>query len=438
MIEEIKNNKNKYTDKKEYSKFIIETFIKNKNILLKLTNKFKNNENNNELISEFNEYKKYFYYALKKFSKYKLYGKDEINLDQAKNIKYYTIICNDKLKLESFKIFIIFYYIESLIQKELYIPIDYEFNTKKIALMQINFEGVLFSKTIKSFIYILYPPDLDKDSNEFFIKNILCNNYIYKILHGSDSLDIPYTYTELLENNKDYIIEFTKKLVDTKYLCEYNHNDLNVKRKCKIKELLLEQKVITQKKYNDLEKNEEKMGKIYDIIIDINNLSDELTKYSLYDVIYLKFLFQKFIEIDDKIYRNLIPDMTRYIYLSRRGIINFTEKFDKIIYVLNLGKIEEFEDNLNNIFNNILELLFDKVIMNIFNIDYFKKYFINLLKAITYDILIQFYTIIMPNNTQFNGYINVSSIFIKLRELELFSIFNLLNKYKEDSIKYLA
>ena len=101
----------------------------------------------------------------------------------------------------------------------------------------------------------------------------------------------------------------------------------------KIKELLLEQKVINQKKYNELEKNEEKMGKIYDIIIDIKNLSDELTKYSLYDVIYLKFLFLKFIEIDNNIYKNLVPEMTRYIYLSRRGIINLTEKFDKIIYL---------------------------------------------------------------------------------------------------------
>ena len=75
--------------------------------------------------------------------------------------------------------------------------------------------------------------------------------------------------------------------------------------------------------------------------------------------------------------------------------------------------------------------------MNIFHINYFKKYTLNLLKAITYNILIENYKIKMNNNSDFNGYLNIGSIFKQLRNNNFFSIFNLLNMYKEKSLDYL-
>ena len=44
----------------------------------------------------------------------------------------------------------------------------------------------------------------------------------------------------------------------------------------------------------------------------------------------------------------------------------------------------------------------------------------------------------MNNDSKFNGYLNVGSIFKKLREYSLFSIFNLLNYFKESSIEYVV
>ena len=427
-------------DNNKYIEFIINEYYNNIEFLYKLVKKFEIKYDNN-LLNIYNKYKKNLFYVLKKISKITLIGGDEIYDKHAANTSYYTILCNNEINLKSFKLFILFYYIDSLISKELYLPMDCEFNTNKnssaarsfeIALMQLNFEN-----DKENFIYIFYPPKLDNDTNLFLKHNIFNNKYIKIILHGGDSLDIPYLFYTFFKNNKEEIIKFANNLIDTKYLCEYYHNDKEIDAKCKIKDILLELNIINQKKMDYLVENEIKMGNISEINIDINNISDELLKYSLYDVIYLKYLFLKFKKIDNYIYGELIPEMTSYVYLDRRGIINITEKVDKIIYRLNLGKIEDFDDNLSNIFMTILYVVYDSKIMNIFKINYFKKNIETLLKIINYNILIANYKIIMPNNTEFNGYINIGSIFKSLRLYNMMNIFKLLNYYKEEINKYL-
>lgn len=404
--------------------------------LINLKEQF-DNKITTELVTEYEKYKKIFIEKLSSISKYKIDGSNEINDPLASNIQYYCILCNNKLTLSSFKKFIILYYIESLIYKKLYLPLDYEFNTKIIALCQLNFE-LNHDDNKYSIIYIIYPPDLDALSLKFFKDNIMCNHRIYKILHGSDSLDIPYTYNTFFNDNKEDIIKFTTSLIDTKYLCEYHHIKNNIEDKCKIKELLLEHNVINQIQYDNLVKNEEKMGNISDIKIDINNISDELVKYSMYDVLFLKYLYLKFENLDKDIYHNLIPEITRYIYMERRNVIKVTEKIDNIIYRLNLATISDFDENLHTIFSNLLFIIYDEKIINIFKINYFKKIILNLLKAITYNILIENYKINMNNNTEFNGYLNITTIFKQLREYNLPTIFKLLNIYKEKSIEYLV
>ena len=124
--------------------------------------------------------------------------------------------------------------------------------------------------------------------------------------------------------------------------------------------------------------------------------------------------------------------------MERRDVIHITEKIDNIIYRLNLATISDFDQNLHTIFSDLLFVIYDKKILNIFKINYFKKIILNLLKAITYHILIDNYKILMNNNTEFNGYLNVAIIFKQLREYNLTAIFNLLNMYKEKSLEYLV
>ena len=104
--------------------------------------------------------------------------------------------------------------------------IDFEFNTKIAALIQICFEGfkIIDDRTIYSFIFIFDPNQLNKDDMNCLIKNYLINNKYLKLLHGAESLDVPYLFETILKNNKGYIKQFTnlKKMVVLKNLINQN------------------------------------------------------------------------------------------------------------------------------------------------------------------------------------------------------------------------
>ena len=83
------------------------------------------------------------------------------------------------------------------------------------------------------------------------------------------------------------------------------------------------EKIISQKKYDEIKLNEEKMGPIYDIKIDINNLSEKLIDYSFYDVIYLSRLLKNYV---DKDYFKLIIELTQLIMMDKRNIQEIVPK----------------------------------------------------------------------------------------------------------------
>ena len=57
------------------------------------------------------------------------------------------------------------------------------------------------------------------------------------------------------------------------------------------------------------------------IFYQIENVSNELLKYTLYDVLFLRHLLESFPNND--IYKKLIPQFTRLVFLERRGITNY-------------------------------------------------------------------------------------------------------------------
>src|SRR5277367_4223408 len=121
---------------------------------------------------------------------------DDINLNNLekymRNIiedKYKLFVCDRPIMLQLFKLYITYYKKHHKKQKRTaYVGIDYEFNQRKIALMQINFGDT---------IWLLNPSQFDEETKKCFVQKILINKRIYKILHGSDSLDLPYIYGEL-------------------------------------------------------------------------------------------------------------------------------------------------------------------------------------------------------------------------------------------------
>jgi hypothetical protein len=199
-----------------------------------------------------------------------------------------------------------------------YLGIDYEFNKvsktdREVALMQINLEN----DSDDGYIFVLYPPELSKENNQILL-DLLTNNKILKILHGSESLDIPYLFNQLLIT-KENIDNFCQGFYDTKYLCDYLHLESGVKGKCSIYNLLVDSKIITEKKIIELEKIEQKTGPIYLVEIKIHNMSDDILKYAFYDVIFLPELLKKFLS-KSFVYTHVIPNISCLINNYKRNL----------------------------------------------------------------------------------------------------------------------
>lgn len=327
-----------------------------------------------------------------------LKGHKEIIQIKDKNINYHIIKTDTDSKILAFCIYINLYHqMTKKVTDQYILPLDYEFNTKKVALMQLNFE----TEQNDRFIFIIYPPQLSKYWYSFLIKKILGNHRILKILHGSEALDIPYMFNDLIQNKK-YIIKFTNSFIDTRYICEYYNLENNLKeRKCKIYDFLLDHKVIDSKKVKELEKNSEDMGPIYDIIIDINNISPELLKYTLYDVLFLKYLYLKF--PINKYYQSIIPELTRFNILEKREITHKLSDINLQINKINNYFIKDKNNKkLIDLYNDNKLIINEYDIENLEKINYFKGTIETLKKYVIYKRALEKYKVYINKKNIFN------------------------------------
>ncbi len=259
------------------------------------------------------------------------------------------------------------------------IGVDFEFNRVKnkreIALCQINFK-----KNNREDIFLFYPPNIKKE----IFKNLLISDCI-KILHGSESLDLPYLFDNIITNNdRD---KFFNNLIDTRYLCEYYNSSNNIDARCRIYELLLEMKVISQRKYNKLMENDKLMGNIWEINIDINKESfsknKQLIKYCVYDVLYLHKLFNKFPKND--IYHKVIPEIGCIAFILR-----YDNKLDKLFTDISKHNLKKYDENYNynDIYISVFEwIMTDSFMYNLYQINYFRKFIELIIKNILFNYL---------------------------------------------------
>ena len=256
------------------------------------------------------------------------------------------------------------------------IGVDFEFNRVKnkreIALCQIN-----FIKKKKMDIFLFYPPNIKKDT----FKNLLISDCI-KILHGSESLDLPYLFDNIITN--DNWDKFCNNLIDTRYLCEYYNSSNNIiNGRCRIYDLLLQMKVISKNKYDDLMKNDKLMGNIWEIKIDVNTMSKELIKYSIYDVLYLPKLFNKFPK--NEIYHKVIPEIGNNVFILRHQ-----NKLDELFVDISKHNLKKYIDSFtfNDIYMSVFEwIMTDDFMYNLYQINYFRKYIELIIKNILYNYL---------------------------------------------------
>jgi hypothetical protein len=343
------------------------------------------------------------------------------------NSKLYNIylINSDGLK-DKEKFFVDFMKKYIIFNNELnkkYICIDCEFNSKKIALIQINFEGE--TNDDESNIFIIDPKILSKYSIEILRDDILCNSKIGKIFHGADSLDIPYFFYEFFESDKKKIIKFMSTFVDTRFLCEYISSSSGEPNVCNIYDLLEKYNIMTHEKRVYLNENEEKMGKLYDIFIDIDALSIELINYSFYDVIYLKYLYKRMLHKIKKEYV-YVNEMVRIVFLDKRDILNFVDKekvntYNNNYIIMGMGKIKRLNEMIedNKIFKN-------KIFSNLYGVNYFKKNLNMMLKNIIYGKLVRREKVYETKSKIQKNELLYNQLFDKLKENKFNNIYNLI------------
>ena len=330
------------------------------------------------------------------------------------NNKTYKILKVDTIDKENYMTTIFNDFIKSCnnLNDKHYLGIDFEFKQvaktdKEVALMQINLEN----NSNIGYIFILYPPSLIKENYNIMIELISHPNMI-KILHGAESLDIPYLFNQvLIEPNK--INNFCSNFYDTRYLCEYYHNANKIVGKCSIYNLLLEFKIVTQKKIDELDSIEKITGPIYLITIDIYKLSPEILRYSLYDVIFLPELIKKFISLGYE-YNSLIPQITCVINKYKRNIEDKINKLGQIVNSLNICYI--FDNNKIVILKDIWEYYYYSIfdsnnyINNLREINYFKAFLEIITKCIVYSNILKYFKV-LKNKNEFTFRINFSGYF---------------------------
>lgn len=321
-----------------------------------------------------------------------------------KNIYYINVITNKKKEDNMISIInIIMNNYNNII-----IGIDFEFNKvsktdRDVALMQINIET-----NIAGYIFILDPKLLSKNNKNKLI-DFITKKEIIKVLHGSESLDIPYLFKQFFET-LEQIDNFCINLYDTKYYCDYNNLQSNLQNnKCGIYDLLYYYKIIDDTKIKYLDKLNKIIGPLYNIHIDIHKLNDNLLKYCYYDVIYLPSLIKKILLNKNDIYKILIPEISSIIHKYKNDDKNI---FNELIDII--GKMNTMVIN-NKIAIEYFKEYIEKnplFFHNIDKINYFKKTIYVLIKLFIYNKLFV--------NKNLSKYINYISKYPY--------IFNLLNK----------
>lgn len=334
-----------------------------------------------------------------------LYGKNEFY--PKLNSKTYNILLVDNQTKIDFMMNYFNKFIKTKTNK--FIGIDFEFNKvsktdREVALCQINLE----TDNNDAFIFVFNPNELQE--SEFLIyKNLLTNNKhgnTIKILHGSESLDVPYLFQNVLKTQKN-INDFLKNFYDTKYLCEFNHIENEYFDKCSIYDLLLEQKILTQSKKKELEAFEDKTGPIYLVKIDIHKMNHYIFLYSLYDVIYLPELIKVFLQKNYN-YKTLIPLISHNVFKYKRiesfqfnNLRNDINTLNTCFIYINEHPyfLNEYYDFINNVFD-------DQLYKQLTQITYFKEYLTYILRYLVYKYVINNNKVYLSKNNIYKNKLN--------------------------------
>ncbi|MCJ7637359.1 MAG: hypothetical protein MUO21_07700 [Nitrososphaeraceae archaeon] len=359
----------------------------------------------------------------------------------------YILLVTDKDII--YKLFILFlFYFDYTISLELkdddgkdkkfHVGIDFEFNMREVALMQLNFGKYLWIVDPKYY-------DKNKDNKKKIInEKLFLNNKVYKVFHGADSLDIPYLFSKAFDDDKENILVFMKKYIDTRFLCEYVRNSKKEEGKCSIYDAMKYMGTINEKKYNDLIENSEAMGPIQDVMWDVKKLSSLHIKYAFYDVLHL---LDFMVDIYKKINKETpeytrsyyyIIELIRFAILERKNITNVLEYVKEVINPMNNYFIQTKTSNktLIDIYSDFTKELIiqdgkDNIDFNfIESVNYIKGILSFLLKYIIYGTIRKKTTVHMNKKDLMKDKVDIDELYKRLDNIQMRKIIKLLKLFE--------
>lgn len=267
------------------------------------------------------------------------------NLELNGQVKIY--VGKNKIELENIKNIIEKYidFLNKQKEKQL-LALDFEFNKGTIAMAQLNLDKF---KIEHQDIILLFDPT-DKFITNTFRKLIIHKN-IWLILHGAESLDLPYLIKQLIQKPTDMVKMF-KNFIDTKYLCDYILLDKD--GRCKINYFIQQENIISKEFLDEMMLNEKNMGPIYLVHVDVKNLKPSLLLYSAYDVIFLPELIRKI-----KVYVPFIEiiRITQINYMMKYNLLKQYVETKNIIALINNSYFSKLPKNKNKLIDIIPPLI---------------------------------------------------------------------------------
>jgi hypothetical protein len=358
----------------------------------------------------------------------------DINKNNVIDKNNIVIICTNNNINKLYILYMTIFFYDTLLDKKngmSYVCIDFEFYKNKIALMQISYN----TNSEYNYIWINKPDIFTDKQKNIFINKILINNNTYKILHGSESNDLPYLYNNIITKKTDQI-KFTRRLMDTRYLCEYAIYK-TTQKKCSLYDSLLFFGTIDIKMYDYLNIIVKKNGPIQYIKWNINNLSNNEIYYALYDVLFLKKLHN---DIHKYIYNNhstlqftqkYLTSIIRLVFLERMGISDIINSIKTIIDKSGVYIIKNTNMSINSMYIQICDNNINKFDVNyVYSVGYIKKYFSYILKYIIYSLTCIHYKIQI-----FCNKLCIIKLIEKLEKYECNKIIKLI-KYIEQNIYF--
>lgn len=373
-----------------------------------------------------------------------LNGQDEMHILKKKIIYYISVSAKIEQNIY-FHAFIIIYALESLFNSHFYVGVDFEYTRgKKIELAQLNFEH---NYALQSIIMLINPDELEPDMLKNFIRLIMCNKYMKKILHGADSLDVPYVYNVLFAGNPNKIRRFTRTLIDTRFLCEYYKltRDEASDNKCSIydedpaRSAIYYFSVVSEEQQKKLGEMLESIHNWKDIEWNIHKLPKDQLLYAQYDVIFLKYFYYRMIYVateDEQtdlgkksvieLYKHVLNEITQFVYLERNNITSLMMKCKEEVDPVNNYFIKNSKGifKLIDIYNKLsIDLVTTDPVVTInklTKVNHFKIPVMTLIKRIIYGYCSQKCRVQKDKNSSWTEKMHNTFIFDFLKKMNFF------------------